>query len=355
MTASIPSGVKIDQVKGLVYGNCTGDAIGLLTEFMIKKEAKTYYGKKSKLKFKYKVPDMHRERWEVGDWTDDSDQMVLIMRSLVENNGKVVVTDFASKLVNWMKHGFEELGDKGGMGIGQNTAAVLNASGYVDDPLKVSEKRWNIAGRYGRFPAPNGAVMRTSILGVHCYDNIDDVIRNTIEICKTTHFDPRCQASCVAVTTSIAMMLQREPKGKAKSMKFTKDMIDDIIKAAYNYSKDLLSTEELREELLFYLNVKDLSALELDEAGKIGYTYKTLGAGFWALKQTNFRKAIQAITMEAGDADTNAAVAGALLGCKLGFEEIPKAWRDGLIHKDWLNEQMRKFFLLDEEKWKNTK
>ena len=29
----------IDQVKGVVYGNCIGDAIGLLTEFMSKRQA----------------------------------------------------------------------------------------------------------------------------------------------------------------------------------------------------------------------------------------------------------------------------------------------------------------------------
>ena len=29
----------VDQIKGVLYGNCIGDAIGLLTEFMDKKEA----------------------------------------------------------------------------------------------------------------------------------------------------------------------------------------------------------------------------------------------------------------------------------------------------------------------------
>ena len=29
----------LDHLKGVIYGNCVGDAIGLLTEFMSKKEA----------------------------------------------------------------------------------------------------------------------------------------------------------------------------------------------------------------------------------------------------------------------------------------------------------------------------
>ena len=36
-----------------------------------------------------KVSDMHRMRWAVGDWTDDTDQMIIIMLSLLENNGEV--------------------------------------------------------------------------------------------------------------------------------------------------------------------------------------------------------------------------------------------------------------------------
>ena len=36
-----------------------------------------------------KNPDFHRDRWETGDWTDDSDQMILILLSLLDNKGKV--------------------------------------------------------------------------------------------------------------------------------------------------------------------------------------------------------------------------------------------------------------------------
>ena len=40
-----------------------------------------------------------------------------------------------------------------------------------------------------------------------------------------------------------------------------------------------------------------LKELKLDESKKIGYTYKTLGAGFWALRQKDFRTALQEIVM----------------------------------------------------------
>ena len=39
--------------------------------------------------------------------------------------------------------------------------------------------------------APNGAVMRTSVLGVYQYEDLTKVIQNSLAICKVTHFDPR--------------------------------------------------------------------------------------------------------------------------------------------------------------------
>lgn len=39
--------------------------------------------------------------------------------------------------------------------------------------------------------APNGGVMRTSILGIHNHHDIDRVIQNTIAMCRVTHADPR--------------------------------------------------------------------------------------------------------------------------------------------------------------------
>ena len=41
----------IDQIKGVIYGNCIGDAIGLLTEFMTKAQARMVRTSSVKLYF----------------------------------------------------------------------------------------------------------------------------------------------------------------------------------------------------------------------------------------------------------------------------------------------------------------
>lgn len=52
------------------------------------------------------------------------------------------------------------------------------------------------------------------------------------------------------------------------------------------------------KELKAYMYCSSLKDLHLDEAGRANYTYKALGAGFWALRQKDFRHAIQDIVHE---------------------------------------------------------
>jgi ADP-ribosylglycohydrolase len=102
-------------------------------------------------------------------------------------------------------------------------------------------------------------------------------------------------------------------------------------------------------ELRRHMFAASLPALELTEHKRIGYTYKCLGAGFWALREGEgglqlpgrgaggrFRAALEAVMFAGGDADTNGAVAGALLGCRLGVHRLPHTWM-AFKHKAWLD------------------
>ena len=51
------------------------------------------------------------------------------------------------------------------------------------------------------------------------------------------------------------------------------------------------------------------------------------------------RTVITELVMQGGHATCNAVVAGALLGCKFGYSELPRDWLEGLIPQQvtWLN------------------
>lgn len=74
-----------------------------------------------------------------------------------------------------------------------------------------------------------------------------------------------------------------------------------------------------------------------------------MASGIWALRQgvasrssdpsklpLVFERVITELTMAGGDADTNAAVAGSLLGALFGYSGLPSNWASDLKHLDWL-------------------
>ena len=52
------------------------------------------------------------------------------------------------------------------------------------------------------------------------------------------------------------------------------------------------------------------------------------------------------IVLSGGDADTNAAVAGAILGAKFGINQIPEEWKDGLLYASMLHNKVQEFYAM---------
>ena len=114
----------IDRLLGCAYGQALGDAYGLSTEFETRRGVNEKYPDASVIiPFPSEIRTRHSQRWVPGDWTDDTDQWILILETLTEGNGEARV--FAKKLKQWIEHGFAELNDSAGMGLGANVGKVL--------------------------------------------------------------------------------------------------------------------------------------------------------------------------------------------------------------------------------------
>ena len=295
----------IDRIKGTIYGQAIGDALGLGTEGMTDEDMAWKYPNGIS-HYSDIFQDRHRKRWKVGDWTDDTDMMLCIANAVIKDKG-VNYTSIARNFKSWA--------DGEPMGIGETTYKVLSFGDYVDKPFEASKMLWDMGHQQS---AANGGVMRTSIVGL--FPN--SVEECAVNICRLTHYDPRCAGSCAIVSLLIHSLVYNKEK-------LTYHQMVDI---GQRYDS------RIREYIDLSLN-QDIRALELQDWDSVGYTLKTLAAALWAYwNAASFEEGLLSVVRAGGDADTNAAVACAVLGAKFGFGAIPQEYVDGLIYKEQLDE-----------------
>ena len=296
-------GIK-NNIYGTLFGQAIGDALGLGTEFMTKAEAREKYPD-GLTEYSQIIRDYHRAKFQPGMWSDDTDMMLCIANAIIEDKG-INLHTIARNFKNWLYAPDTR-------GVGQTTYKVLSIADYVEKPQQVAELIWKMSRTKN---AANGAVMRTAVIGLLKAD----VVQVAEDVCKLNHFDPRCVGSCVIVSEIINHLIwQGEQLSYSQIIaignQYDKSIAEYVAKAYYN----------------------GIDGLELDEPSSIGYKLKALGAALWRLFHAHhFEEGLLAVVSEAGDADTNAAVACAVLGAKFGYNTIPQKYIDGLRKREYL-------------------
>ncbi|KAJ4353557.1 uncharacterized protein N0V89_005287 [Didymosphaeria variabile] len=304
-------------------------------------------------------------------WTDDTDQALLILLSYLQrpSNPTNLPQDFAHRLHIWTSHGLLAL-NRPPCGIGALVSSIVKTPTYLEDPASAATATWL---KSGRNVAPNGSLMRTHPIG------IIGVVMSEFEtfdlaatVSKTTHADPRCTVSVLVVVALIRGLLRGEVR--------CEEHIDGAIASAYGYvlsSPALISPSPdephifeqaggiplhlSRSELSRHVVAASFDELDLDDRREMGYVYKCLGSAILCLRkcmratgaslspsktaspipsQALFEDIMTELIMQGGDANTNGAVAGALMGAYLGHAYLPAHWATGLAHREWLDEKI---------------
>jgi ADP-ribosyl-[dinitrogen reductase] hydrolase len=163
----------------------------------------------------------------------------------------------------------------------------------------------------------NGAVMRAASHGTVA-ESIEQAVENAWIEAALTHPSWEARASSALVAGIVACLIVGEPPREALEASYS------MLEARGEPGK------EIREVL------RPLERYEHNPGGWTVYTARL--ALIALLEATDFRSGLEDVVRLAGDADTNGAVAGALLGARFGVVEIPTDWLCVLGEKEELLE-----------------
>ncbi len=301
-TAAVPTDFEHHQrwSSGVLLGLAAGNVLGLRGEGAWYDEIPNRYPGGI-------IAPNPREKERPMD--DDLAQAVELLLTLLAEGD--VVREFAQSLVRWRR--------TNGRGMGRTTRRVIDLLEAGTSPYEAARLC------YERHPiAPNGGLMRCAPVAVAYQHAPERLIRYSAATCAVTHYAPTCQWSCVILNAVIALLLHNsDPDVPAVLTAATADGAPDLLAAA---AADGIPTDVFARLAAGQPPSADASWLRRDQR-LIGHTLLALQVGLWAaVTPFSFEDALVQVVRGGGDTDTNAAVAGAVLGARYGRTAIPDRW-----------------------------
>ena len=231
-------------------------------------------------------------------YDDDAAMTLLLGESLLASNG-FDAADVARRWVKWMK--------VDGRGIGMTTKRALTLIDRGKEPFE--------AGRlaYQENPsrsAGNGSVMRCLPVALRYHDEIERLIRVSSQQAAITHADERCTWAAAAVNLAARELLYGNIY-----------FIDEVLHRIGDRAPRPL------REAIHRVPREGESDLPIAVEGEAGYVVHCVEIAFWFVTHDRtLEEALIFLAQAGGDTDTNAAVAGALLGARYGEAGLPPQW-----------------------------
>jgi ADP-ribosyl-[dinitrogen reductase] hydrolase len=273
-----------ERARGCAVGAAVGDALGMPLEFGSRRTPDRM------------VREMRSGRLPAGTFTDDTEMALALAESLLAHE-PLDPADLAERFVAWYEAGPED--------IGYQTRLVLH---------EISRgAEWDQACRviYRAYPdsAGNGSVMRCWPVALAEWEDLDRLLDDSRRQSEVTHRHPECLAACAFVNTVIYELLRGVACAEAVDHALDAVEMPEPLRLAIRSAPD-----KVREQL-----------------PSSGWVRHTVESAVWGLLTTGaFEEVIVQVANLGGDADSAAAVAGALAGAAYGLEAIPPEWRESL-------------------------
>lgn len=309
---------RLDRARGALWGLAVGDALGMPTQLLTRAEVVRRWGP---LLTGLEAPDAGHPiaaGLPAGSITDDTEQAVLLGRLLVDGGGHVEPRALAEALIAWE----EDMRARGSADLlGPSTKRAVEA---IRSGVPVAE-----AGRLGD---TNGAAMRIAPVGVaHAPDHLERLVDAVVEVSRPTHGTSSGLAGAAAVAAAVsagvtgrtdvagtvALAVRAAELAAVHGVRIDEDGDGDGDDVAERIARacDLVRGRSPQEGLQSVVT-RIGTGMATRESVPAAFAVLTLaGDDPWL--------AARLAASAGGDADTVAAMAGAMVGARTGASALP--------------------------------
>lgn len=298
----VPDAGVLSRAQGCMVGQLAGDNLGSLVEFQTAPDIARRY------------PDGPRELEDGGHWdllagqpTDDSEMALMLARSIIKGN-RYTPGAAAEAYAWWFGTKPFDTGYTTRNALSPALAALRSGRNALEAATE--------AAAHTLESQANGAMMRIAPLAIHGYAWDDDTLAHWARRdAAITHASPVCQDAsavfCVAVAAAIRGQWNR--------------------KRIYGHVVEWACDRNVHQRVLHALQEAQNGPPE-DFQTCSGWVLIALQNAFYEfLHAPDPVEGIVRTVCRGGDTDTNAAIAGALLGAAFGVESFPWQWLDRIL------------------------
>ena len=255
--------------------------------------------------------------WPPGHATDDTDLTRAVALAYRDHKpGDDIARLAAENFIDWYTGKWP--GRRRGHGpadIGFATDQALSKYQVTRDPANSGA---------GKDSAGNGSLMRCIPTALFRHDHAT-IIDESMRISKVTHDDSRCTVSCAAYNVMVYELIRGRPPlsavlaGESVAADLEKTDMGPVCKAIRAGRK--------------HVSIAELARLGTPSQmkGASGYVLDTLTIAVAAvLDERSLEDVVVDVVRIGNDTDTNAAVAGGILGARDGLAAVPVRWREVL-------------------------
>jgi len=280
-----------DTIAGVLLGTAVGDALGLPHEGLSPRRIHRRLER---------APLQHRMLFGRGLLSDDTEHTAMVARAFAESAGDIAAfsRSLARQLRRWI------VGLPPGLGLATLRGSIRLLFGVPPS-------------RSGVESAGNGPAMRAALLGVLAHDD-PHLVALVRAATRITHTDPRAEDGARVVARLARQLAHRAPDPSVLTDVDDAEFRERLQDAWQDPGGDL---EAYRQRAGY-------------ERGVSGFIVHTVPAAVYCARHhPEPRDAITSAIRLGGDTDTTAAIAGALVGARVGARGLPRDWLDGIV--DW--------------------